>query len=571
MRGNLDWYGSSRAFTQALYGGVRYRPHPFVIVEPLAGVASDRRPGVPQSDGTLPQRFDAGPAMGGHLQVMQREVGGYLLGLEAEGIWQRLTPRRSRRLNVSGRANRVFGATQLSSRLRVASRRRDTYQAASFLNRDQVLSPESIEATTSDTLDAGLQVLAPIVDGLRLLVQADVRANNRRIRTPRPPEESLYFETDFNRRAFGGEIGLVFDRGTTSAQIVAELSATTEERRLSNRGDLPASEAARRIFLLQQADYDEGVVGVQASLRTSLFRRVTLLFDGNSRIVRHDTPIVNLDDRDEVYHNGQLGLSVRASRYLEAEVRLFGSYYHAVYLHGERSAENSVQRALRLRPSLDWTPSRSTRVRLASEVRATYTVDDFLLPGRRPKDQSARELRLEGNWEQQLTRDTDLSLTASYADLRLGRLLWDAFAEIPFDTLRTYSAWARVETGRRIRSEIGWRIFLRSDYDRAAFVRYPRLDMEGQPVRDASGRELQSNITRPGRRWIAQSGPAAAVHWTRGAAMIRLDAWANVQRVYYNLYGMLPAASRERILEAARKGTRRLIPLVSLSVRWRLG
>ena len=568
VRGDLDWYGSSRAFTQALYGGVRYRPHASLTLEPLVGVASDRRPGVPQADGSLPQRFDAGPAAGGLLQMTQHNVAGYVLELEAEGIWQRLTPRRARHLNISGRAERLFGAARLSSNLRVASRRRDTYQAASFLNRAQALSPESIEATTSDTLDAGLQVMAPIIQDLRLLVQADVRANNRRIRTPRFPEESLYFETDFNRRAFGGEVGLIFDRGTTTAHLIAELSATTEERRLSNREDLPTSEAARKIVLLQQADYDEGVVGVQASLRTLILRLVTLHFSGSSRIVRHDTPIVNLDDRDEVYHNGQLGLSVLASRYLQADVRLFGSYYHAVYLNGERSAENSVQRSLRLRPSLDWRPGSGTRVQLASEIRATYTVDDFLLPGRKPKDQSAREMRLEGDWEQHLTRDTGFRLTSSYSDMRLGRLLWDAFAEIPFDTLRTYSTWARVQTGRRLRAEIGWRIFLRSDYDRAALVRYPRTDTDGRPLHDASGRELTNSIVRPGRRWIAQSGPAASVYWTRGLTMLRLDAWANGQRVYYNLYGMLPATSRVRILEAARHGTRRLIPLVSMSVRW---
>ena len=44
---------------------------------------------------------------------------------------------------------------------------------------------------------------------------------------------------------------------------------------------------------------------------------------------------------------------------------------------------------LRLRPSIEWTPSRLTRVRLTSEVRATYTTEDFMLPGRRSSDQSA--------------------------------------------------------------------------------------------------------------------------------------------------------------------------------------
>ena len=351
-------------------------------------------------------------------------------------------------------------------------------------------------------------------------------------------------------------------RNRVDAQLRAEYGVVNERRMLSNRDELPVSEAVQKTTLLHQADYDEGVLSLSGNVRADILSTLSVLFTGSSRIVRHDTPIVNLDDRDEVYHTSMIGLRYRRSRYLSTEVRLFASYHHTVFLNAERSAENNIQRTLRLRPAIDWTPSLGTRVRLASEVRATYTTDDFVLPGRRSSDQSAREMRLESEIEKNIFANTDLRLSASFADLRLGRLQWENFAEVPFDTLRTYSAWLRVQTGRQLRGEIGWRTFLRSDYDRAVSVRYQFSNEQGGTA--------YGSITRPGRRWIIQTGPSSALYWTRSQSTLRLEAWANWQQLRYWLYGQLPPANEDIIRRTARSRTRRLFPLVSLTMTWQL-
>ena len=162
-------------------------------------------------------------------------------------------------------------------------------------------------------------------------------------------------------------------------------------------------------------------------------------------------------------------------------------------------------------------------------------------------------MRLESELEHRLFSDTDLKLSVNYSDLRLGRLKWDTFTEIPFDTLRTYSAWLRVQSGHRLRGEIGWRMFLRSDYDRATRIQY-------ELPSDQSG-GIRGSITRPGKRWVIQSGPSGAIYWTRAQTTLRLDAWANWQQLRYKLYGQLPEANAMVIRRTARKGTRRLIPL----------
>ena len=562
IHGDLDWFGSGRASSQSLLFGVQMNPFTALKLETAVGVGSDRRPGIVQGDQRAPSRVDTGPAVAVSVDLEPREIQGYRISFRSDAAWQRIAPRRVGDLTLAAAAARSFGSGRLESRARYSSRRRDTYQAASFLNRGQIRDPESIEATTSDTLDANVLIQIPVISGLRVIAQADVRLNQRRIRTPRAPEESITFETNFARQAFTGQFGLHYERERVDAQLRAEYGAINERRVLSNRDELPPSEVAQKRTLLQQADYDEGVFAVSGNVRGDILPALSFLFSGSSRIVRHDTPLVNLDDRDEVYHTAMFTLSHRRNRHLRVEARMFGSYHHTVFLNAERSAENNIQRTLRLRPSMDWTPSSHTRIRLASEVRATYTTDDFVLPGRRSSDQSAREMRLESEIEHRLFSDTDLRLSASFSDLRLGRLRWEEFTEIPFDTLRTYSAWLRIQSGRRLRGELGWRTFLRSDYDRAITVQYQLPNDEVTSTR--------GSITRRGKRWVIQTGPSGALYWIRGQTTLRLDAWANWQQLRYRLYGQLPAANAEIIRRAARRGTRRLIPLISLSVFWQM-
>ena len=569
IRGHLDWFGLSRAYAQALYGGVRAQLSPSSYVEPFAGLAMDRRPGVPLPDGTLPRHLDTGPAFGLRLGAERSRTDGYQLRLGGEGTWQQISPRRGRAVAVDGRAHRMFGGAALTAGLRIASRRRDTYQSASFLNRN-VSAGSTIEATVSDTLDALLEIEVPLARVLRLVGQADLRINQRRIRTHQAPEQAIFFDTNFNRRALDATVGAVLRTRNTEAQLMLITSAAAEGRQLANTDSLPPSEAAQKTRLLLQADYDEGVLGIRGSYRAALWPGLKVALRGSSRIVRHDTPEANPDDRDEVYHQGEVGLQWTVSPATQADLWVFGSWYHAVYLKAARSAENNVQRSLRLRPGLRWTPSPRTQVRLTTEVRATYTVDDFVLAGRRPTDQSARELRVESELMQTFWQDATLRVSGSFADLRLGRLQWDSFSEIPFDTLRTYNAWGRWGMGQRLRTEIGWRVYMRSNYSRTATVRYERVGPDGEPVRDETGRALTSSISRPGRRWIRQMGPTGTLTWQRGRSSVRLEAWANFQHVSHRLYGDLPEQSADRIRAAARRGTRRLIPLVALAVTWEL-
>lgn len=571
LRGQGAWFSQGDVLTQEVYGGLRLAPRSFFWIEPVVGVAWDRRPGVPDVEGAVPIILDTGPAFGGRLLLQPAAFGGYQVQVEADGAWHVINPRRGRAVRINGAAQRAFQETRLRAEVQYANVRRDAYQAVSFLNRDEPISrrSETVEATTNDTLYASVQLDMPLPRRLQFISQLNLQTNNRLIRTLQAPEEALFFDTDFTRRAVDIEAGLVYRQPNVNARIAIQGGAEIEQRSLVNQSDLPQTQAAQKSNLLKQADYEQGFFTLSARLQAILNRRMTLSMDGASTILRHDTPEANPDDRDEVYHNAQVGLRVHVSRFVQADLNLFGTYYHTVYLDGTRSAENNVLRSVRLRPAIQWTPSPQTRIHVSSQVRATYTVDDFVLPGRRPSDQAAREMSYTVDVQHTLSDNMRLLASGSFSDLRLGRFIDSRFAEIPFDTLHTYSGRVRLQAGQRVTAEIGLRIFIRSDYSRAATVRYPRVDAEGEVLRDEAGAALLTSITRSGREIIEQMGPTCAIAWPmRRNSTLRLDGWVNRQHVWHRLYGDLPEAAASRIQRVASRGTHKLFPNVSLTMLW---
>lgn len=574
LRGRAAWFTQSRVFSQEVTAAMRYHPQPHLWLEPAAGIAWDRRPGAAVDSLTVPIRMDTGPALGLRMNLSPPPIDGYLLHAEVDAGWQFINPRRGRAVRFGGSAQRTFDPVRLGLEVGYVNYRRDAYQAVSFLNRDEATGrlSETVEATTSDTLLARLHAEAPLYPGLSLTTTLDLTTNNRSIRALRTPENALFFDTDFNRRAFEGQVGLVYEHPRYLLRVAVRGGAEVENRQLTNRDELPPTQAAQKGRLLQQADYDAGFFALETAARASLGRTI-LTLNTTSTILRHDTPLTNLDDRDELYQDGRLGARFVLSRYLLADVQVFGTYYHTVYLNAARSAENNVQRSLRLRPALEWTLSEATRFRLGTELRATYTVADFVLPGRRPTDQSARELRYDATFEHDFGGGLRLYVQGSRSDLHLGRLLWDRFAEIPSDTLRTYSGWIHVtsQTIGNLVADVGVRFFIRSDYDRATTVRYARLADDGTVLHDELGNVIMTSLSRPGRERIDQIGPTCALTLPlRNASALRLDGWLNVQRVWQHLYGDLPEATADHIRRSGRRGTRKIIPNLSLTVLWNL-
>jgi len=294
-------------------------------------------------------------------------------------------------------------------------------------------------------------------------------------------------------------------------------------------------------------------------------RAVTRWFDIRASlqasILKHDTPVANFDDRDESNFDARLSAVFILHKTLEADLRLYAVEHHTVYLHRSRSGENHTRRSLRLLPGMRWRPGKKTDLRFHTEVRAVYTTDDFEFPDQPKNDQSAREMRYSGTLSQQLGSNAELLIDGSYSYLVLGRLLWQDFAEIPFDTLSTTSGWIRLAMGSRWRAELGVRAFYRSEYERSLTVRYVPAGLEG----------IIETVTRPGRERLIQIGPTGTltVPLSDGSE-VRFAGWVQFQQVRLTLYGDLPPDNEEAIKRAVSEAEIRTIPNLAISLLWNL-
>jgi hypothetical protein len=546
-------FPQSKVFTHAAQGVYRIA-HDDFQVETRAGAAFEGRPGASLGTVSAPAlRQDAGPAAGATVALV-RQAGPYSLAVQAVADGALVGPRRSRAARAVVLLALPEGPSRLDGRLAFASVRRDAYGAASFLNRADAPA-EAIEATVSDTLEGGLAVDAPLVGAVRWSLGADGGVVARRVRFNRAPIGALVFDTDFRRQRFDGEGALALARGPHEVRIALAGGAAREERTLVNAAALPVAEATQKADLLEQADFDRGHLGLAARVRTG-WGRWSAALDATREVTRLDTPDRNPDDRDEARDAATVVVQLRLRPTLAAGLEVAATDLQTVYLRRARSAESQRRRSLRLRPFLDLAGVR-TRLRLTSEVRATYTRDRFRLTARDPADASAREWRTEADFAHTFAPDLHLDATLTASDLRLGRLAVDRFAEIPTDTIRTLGLRLMLLHGRRTRVGFGVRLFERSDYDRGVTVPY-RQDGE------------EATITRPGRSRLRQVGPLARVVVpVRGRSFVQLDGWLARQHTWAVLPGTLPAAVAETVRAAASAGTTRMLPQATLGAVWR--
>ena len=562
--GEGSWFSQNSSSTVEGYGGLRFMPKPEFMLESGGGMVVDRKPGLLLEGQTQPEILvDSGPGISLAANLNDVDLGGFVIGARSDNRWHFINPRFGRSMSTIAEALRSFEDGSVRLGFRFGDLVRESYQASSFLNRleDTQRADDTIEATTSDTIEASVDLEYFLSRKWTFVTSGVFETGSRFVRTLRAPEDELFFDTDFNRQRADIQIAAVYTSRRSTLRLTASRSVTAERRRLDNADQLPPGEAAQKIAVLRQADFDRGVFWVQAIGRHWLNSWLGLRGSYRASILRHDTPEANLDDRDESVMDGDLGLILRLHRTLEADFRLFGVQHHTVYLDGSRSGENHQRRSLRFVPGMRWRPNPQTDIRFGSEVRAAYTVDDFTFPDQPKNDQSARELRYTGSIMRALGGNAQLTVDGTHSRLMLGRLFWEDFDEVPFDTVSTTSGWLRLELTGRWRTELGVRAFHRTEYERSLSVRYPPPGSEG----------TTEVITRPGRRRLLQVGPTAAFTFRlSGDSEIRMAGWVQFQETRIRLYGDLPNDDEEAIRQAGERAERRTIPNLTISVLWNL-
>ena len=170
-------------------------------------------------------------------------------------------------------------------------------------------------------------------------------------------------------------------------------------------------------------------VSIQSNVYLSRKDQLTLsLFHSK---LKYDTPSAeNDDDRDELLTIGRL----RYTRYLSPFFQLFtnleGTVSHLVYLFASRSANNNINRVLRLSAGGYYNGAKFSSLN-NFEVSANYTVYDFQDVTSNLRSISFRQFTATDSTNYRITGNFSFVLTA-YAKLTTqGELDWGNFSEAP--------------------------------------------------------------------------------------------------------------------------------------------
>lgn len=193
----------------------------------------------------------------------------------------------------------------------------------------------------------------------------------------------------------------------------------------------------------------------------------TLRFAAGANILRYDTPSeLNVEDRDELLVAFSIATAHRASRYLNIGVTLEGTVSHVVYLLSDRSANNNINRILRLAPTATYRPSKSIVSTNTFEVLANYTVYDFEADVSSVESFSYRQFAWIDSSSIELTHRFGLDFFSYLKFYERGQLVWADFSERPENSFvdRTFAAQARFSPEGGTMFALGLRYFTQERY-----------------------------------------------------------------------------------------------------------
>ena len=332
--------GLNNASNHALLGGFEYTPLPSVSLTPLAGYRWDNQ-----------QSFhDRGVSFNVGGMVHDLDLDGYRTGAEVQFAEDRLDPRRLDNHFARGVMEKSFSQwTRDSLAIGIGQTRRDFYSPADSSIESRVEHTFSLGNLLQYTLDDHIAI--ELFTGMNTLgLEKDLRPFSSY--SPTIPQ----FNTHVDEVHLDAYIQTTYhsDDRRTSAWV-RFLHSERNETHVA----LPIADAPPNIGVLFDTRNTQEHTKDNFSRRTALAgtfdiplsRSDRLSFSGMVSILRYDTPsLLNVEDRDEQLIALNLSTSHRVSRFFDLGLTVDGTINHTVYLLGERSANNNINRVLHLSP-----------------------------------------------------------------------------------------------------------------------------------------------------------------------------------------------------------------------------
>ncbi|MEX2395574.1 MAG: hypothetical protein WD491_01050, partial [Balneolales bacterium] len=552
---NLGAAAEARSYTftttsvsqNIMLGGLAIRPIDNMEIRALSGFMSDRR-----SD-----KEDQGAAFALRGKMDPFSLGEFNISPEFSAERALITPRSYQNLSFQTGASFRQEDVELQAHLAIGQSTRESYQPSSFFNRNIT---DIVESVSSDTTEVNLAFSFPIAGAMT--GQLDVRAlsNDRLIesRLLRDDLNTTLYDSKTQRQQVNIRYVTEYPIRSQPISLGFEYTYINRENSLVNTDDIAGDQVNRQREILQNSNYNQSRFELFSNNSVRLSEHNYLHAQARVGIMRYDTPELNSDDRDELAYNLQIGNRHRFSDYLDGQITATAEALHYVYLHAERSVENNRRRSIRLVPELNWNPGRRLSIRQRFLIRANYTVEDYEMENRAKNDRSSREFEFQTEINYNINNDWSFEFQGSRSELRIGRLFWDTFQEIPIDTLITYDTRLMlVRHYDNIRVAAGGRYFLRLDQ---------LLQTTLSTTITGDGRmPFTETRTGPGRQQTHQFGPTVeiSIPFVTGNRLY-INGWLQKQSVRKNLFVDYPEEVASAFAQEENRHSTRIIPNLEL-------
>lgn len=450
-------FGLSNATMHSALGGIEWNPLPFLAIRPMAGYRWDTQSGI-------------------HDQGLSLDLDAQTVGLDLDGtriiggaLFHRdfLDPRRMGSDGIRAGAQKYFSA-----------RTRDSIEAGYLYTRREfyTLADSSIESRLDRVSYLGN--LLEYEASSNLLATLYVALSNRGLDKNlrgyggQPPPEGV-FDTQIGEFHLESYIQAAYRWEGTEGEALVRMAYAerNEEHEAKPRGGgLPSQvplfiEANRRE---QSKDNLTRRTTLSGAMRIPASSSDRLFLSGAASILRYDTPsAANVEDRDELLVAASLGSLHTISRTVELGIGIDASLIHTVYLLKERSANNNVNRVLRLGPRILYRPIEDFFSMNTFEVLANYTVYDYEETASQVRSYSYRQFAWIDSTTLRLSRRVAFDFYAFVKLSERGQLNWEEFTERPENAFadRTFAGQLRFTPLAGAVFAVGVRYFSQTRYN----------------------------------------------------------------------------------------------------------
>ncbi len=486
--------GLSHASMHSTLVGIAYSPLTSLDIAPSAGYRWDNQSGT----------RDRGPSYQILASLHSIDENGYLMRAEGQIHVDHLDPRLLINNYLVGGVERSFGTYSNDSlTVGVFQTRREFYAPDSSIESRQETYFQLSNLLTYELAPTirALAYIAVSTHGLdkRLLYGQGLRPHDAF--DTRVDEFHLDTYVESAWRPTDGRMYAVFRFGHSERDELHKVISAPEQTTGPLFSDRSQQEESKNNLASQNE--------IAGSLRLPLSWSDDISASARASLLRYDTPSnLNDEDRDELLITASLSSLHRISSILTLGVSLEGTLSHLVYLLSDRSANNNINRVLRLTPRVDYRPAWFFRTSNGFEVLANYTVYDFEQASSVVQSYTYRQFGWTDSTSIELTHRVGLDFYSYLKLYERGQLNWNEFTERLENSYadKTFAGQVRFRPSRDLMFAVGLRYFSQ--------VRY---------TYNETGKTLDT--------YFRSIGPTCAILWSPGPhSLIDLHGWYEMRR-----------------------------------------